>query len=343
MNIFIHGLNNNHVYTCIQPMADMQITIDKKKYILADNVIQQCPVWCKGIRSGREFVTKMEIPANKWTYAKNVDDVWVVADGKSKRHDKAIVRRKYLMECQPYVDEIKGVNVRDANGIEIAPPIICLEEEEMFDDEQGNALEIETRGVRECNGVYFRVNDVSDAFRIDSLRSVIINKNTHYVEHVDYKYFMRTTRGIAKKELYLTYRGFRRMIEVGRTNYSATMCKKMHDWLVQFDPNPDTDYGINMSDEKSNSLKGYLYCITSNVVNCVKMGCWRGSLDGLRARYITYYGSDLTMHCVETNNARQLESLCHREFIGYRVANELFEKEHLDKYIAFAKSHSHIQ
>jgi hypothetical protein len=209
-------------------MANIQITIDKKKYILADNVIRQCPVWCKGIRSGREFVARKEIPANKWTYAKNVDDVWVVADGSSKRHDKAIVRRKYLMECQPYVDEIKGVNVRDANGIEIAPPIICLEEEEMFDDEQGNVLEIETRGVRERNGVYFRVKDVAERFDVKNLANSLLHPDGGYATCTDYKYFMRThyenitkktdeKKMIVKKELFLTYGGLLRVLFVSRS------------------------------------------------------------------------------------------------------------------------------
>jgi hypothetical protein len=212
------------MYTFIQQMANIQITIDKKKYILADNVIRQCPVWCKGIRSGRDFVARKEIPANKWIYAKNVDDVWVVADGSSKRHDKAIVRRKYLMECQPYVDEIKGVNVRDANGIEIAPPVICLEEEEMFDDEQGNALEIETRGVRKCNGVYFRVKDVSKCFKIDSLYDTLIHAQTQYTEHVDYEYFIRQVpdpvgnkANKVTKEIFLTYEGMLRVLFISRS------------------------------------------------------------------------------------------------------------------------------
>ena len=47
--------------------------INKKNYILADNIIEQCPIWCKGIRNGREFVKKKAVDDKYFEYARFTD------------------------------------------------------------------------------------------------------------------------------------------------------------------------------------------------------------------------------------------------------------------------------
>lgn len=54
---------------------------------------------------------------------------------------------------------------------------------EKFKDDDNNIVEIETRGIREYDKIYFLVKDVSDGFGIDDLRGIIIHKNTTYTKN----------------------------------------------------------------------------------------------------------------------------------------------------------------
>ncbi len=62
-----------------------------------------------------------------------------------------MVRKIHLDKQDEYVNEIKGENVKDAKGIGKAPNVIHLDDEEKLIDNDGNVLEIETRGTREYN------------------------------------------------------------------------------------------------------------------------------------------------------------------------------------------------
>ena len=44
---------------------------------------------------------------------------------------------------------------------------------------------------------------------------------------------------------------------------------------------------------------GYVYCITSDIINFVKIGYWTSSLKSLRKRYVTCYGRNITVHSFE--------------------------------------------
>ena len=52
----------------------------------------------------------------------------------------------------------------DQEVIENAPPILELSDEEKFHDVDGNIIEIETRGKKERNEIYFKVKDVMTLF-----------------------------------------------------------------------------------------------------------------------------------------------------------------------------------
>ena len=108
--------------------------------------------------------------------------------------------------------------------IEEAPPIFELTDEEKFKDVNGNVLEIETRGERYEDKIYFSVKDVSVAFNMPNLKQSLLKKDRGYERNVDFKllnlkgsvdnvYREKTTN---KKRLYLTYTGLIRMLFVSR-------------------------------------------------------------------------------------------------------------------------------
>jgi hypothetical protein len=214
----------------------MAITINKRKYMQANDLIRKCPVWCRGIRNGREFINEKKVPAKYYVYARHDGDEWTITDGASRKCDKVLIRKLYLDRCDEYTNEINGVDVQDKDGIAKAPDIICLDDNEKFTDENGNVLEIETRGTRQIDGVYFKVKDVSRGFGVDDLYVTLIKKHTQYVEHNDYVYFIcpvldeihgKQTR--VQKELFLTYEGILRVLFISRSGNTRGFVK----WAVE--------------------------------------------------------------------------------------------------------------
>lgn len=79
---------------------------------------------------------------------------------------------------------------------------------------------------------------------------------------------------------------------------------------------------------------GYVYMATSPIVNAVKIGHWGGSIDKLRARYITPYGANLTLITTWVEDRKEAEAILHKRFSDHCITNELFEKEHIWYYLA---------
>ncbi|AUV58863.1 hypothetical protein [Bandra megavirus] len=104
----------------------------------------------------------------------------------------------------------------------MAPDIIDLKEKEKFHDDDGNIVNIETRGEREHDKCYFLVKDVAIGFGIKSLMTSLINNNTTYDINRDYKYFNcecinNVQKKTVKKQLFLTYYGVLRVLFVSRS------------------------------------------------------------------------------------------------------------------------------
>jgi hypothetical protein len=192
------------------------IYIDKFNYHLASEIIENTPIFSKGCRNAKEFLKKKNIPTDSYIFIREVDGVWTKSDGKSNKFDKVAIRRSYINENQEIQNELKGEIVKDENGIEKAPEILILDDSEKFHDEQGNVLEIETRGERQHDKIFFKVNDVANVFEMKNIYTTIIKDNTSYKEHTDYKYFIcnildkvqnKTNKKTVEKELFLTYEG----------------------------------------------------------------------------------------------------------------------------------------
>ena len=126
-------------------------------------------------------------------------------------------------------DENNDENDINNEDCENAPPEIYLEDGEKFKDVNGNIIEIETRGEKYEDKIFFKVKDVMKGFNMTNLHIHIIDKNSGYNKNIDYKYFfnrvtLRNTLTI-KKSLYLTYEGMLRVLFVSR-NENATKFRK---------------------------------------------------------------------------------------------------------------------
>jgi len=126
-------------------------------------------------------------------------------------------------------------DVKDDEVVEKAPLLLHLKDEEKFKDYDGNIIEIETRGERHEDKIYFKVKDVSNGFGMPNLNVVLLNKDKGYEKNIDYKNFIReirltkdepkTANKKFKTSLYLTYEGLLRVLFVSR-NKNATIFRK---------------------------------------------------------------------------------------------------------------------
>ena len=164
-------------------------------------------------------VSPIVVPvAHADTFGKKVED--------KKQSQEPPIKKKFKFRIidTPQIEDIEEDRKDDQPEIENAPPILELEDEEKFHDTDGNILEIEMRGERDRNKIYFKVKDVMKAFNMEYLDLIITRKESGYDIELHYKCFTRYTNCIsgknntkkAVKALYLTYTGLLRVLFVSR-------------------------------------------------------------------------------------------------------------------------------
>ena len=191
------------------------ITVNKQEYILSDELFIKAPVYCKLCRSARELIRKKKL--TEYIFCKLINNKWIVSDGKSYKFDKVFFKKTFS-DTIPEINEDKIII--DDDNIELAPNIIHLDDTEKFRDDKGETLDIETRGERKVDGIYFKVKDVMVGFKMDNLLTTIIHTiKSGYIEGIHYNYYnCKKTTNLQnktikiKKELFLTYEGILRVL-----------------------------------------------------------------------------------------------------------------------------------
>jgi hypothetical protein len=168
-------------------MEEIPIILNKKQYILGDILFTKAPIYCKMCRSTRDIIKRKNIDATNYIFARFVNDKWIIADGKCPKYDKILFTDIFMKT----IDELNGsANIKDDNNIEKAPNILELLNNEKFKDDNGNIIEIETRGDRKVDNIYFKVKDIMIGFEMENLQIVILNNNRDgYNEGIHYKFF----------------------------------------------------------------------------------------------------------------------------------------------------------
>jgi hypothetical protein len=325
----------------------ISINYKNNTYINADYILLNAPIYSKGLRSTRELIKKKCVEDVNYIFAREKNNEWIITDGKSAKVDMIFIDKTIINTIPELNNDDKII---DDNGIEKAPKIIRLNDNEKFHDEDGNIIEILTRGEREYDKIYFRVKDVASSFNILRLQDIVLDKNTKYIMNTHYKYFIskkhndintgsiNNDRIKIKKELYLTYKGFQRLIFLSKNACIKNNLYTMKKWLDNFDKKILNNYKVNIEDNIERNNTGYVYIVSSNLLNAVKIGMWRSNIESLYSRYITCYGNNIHIDYFLTNNVRELESKTHAYFKTYKITNELFDKNYCNKYIEFVKN-----
>jgi prophage antirepressor-like protein len=145
-----------------------------------------------------------------------------------QKKNEAIVANKKKEQVEHMTKERKDRKNYDESEITEAPPLLFLDDHEMFQDENGEPMDIEIRGEKTDEGVCFKALDTGKCFDINDINHTIINPKSDYVYGKHYKIFKVTTYSRnsqgdddvqnEKKVLYLTYNGVLKILFCSRGN-----------------------------------------------------------------------------------------------------------------------------
>jgi hypothetical protein len=233
-------------------------------------------------------------------------------------------------------EEEKQQDIEANENIEKAPPLLYLKNEEKFKDCDENIIEIETRGEKNRNKIYFKVKDIMTGFEMSNLDTTISHKKYGYEKNIHYKiFFVKNKNNTIIKSLYLTYYGFLKIILISRT-MSSFFLKNINILTKWLDNLINNKYYNNYILEKvSNDLSGVVYICSSPLVNAVKIGYWTGNITSLQSRYKMIYGKDVFLICKNVENAHDIEKQIHTEFKQFNISGELFQKDNIQLYIDY--------
>ena len=226
-----------------------KVIIDSQAYYSADDIKSKARVFAGSARNAREMIRQRKVPSDAYVYLRKqpATTTYKKTDG-SASQDRVYFTEdfaKTISELNPaatreqVVSSKPKVTSEEAIEQEKTPEIIELHDDEKFRDDEGNIIEIETRGERTYDGIYFRVKDVSSGFGIESLKTTLLKQDSGYKRKVDYKVFActevsnvyrkTTSTASARKFLFLTYTGLNRVLTVTRNSKTV----KFQKWALE--------------------------------------------------------------------------------------------------------------
>ena len=215
----------------------------------------------------RLIIKKRNIPSSEYVYANYLTKTkeWNLSDEGCKKAQLLFTKSwadasffnlnsntSVLLEPRENVNIEEPVNLTQQDDVELAPPILELEDFEKFRDCDGNIVEIEVRGEKDRNKIYFKVKDVMKAFDMPNLEISLRDERGNYKINIHYKkYFNRITQvqnlsTSIKKYLYLTYKGLIRVLFAS----NVVTAEKFQDWAE------DKLFTIQMGTQEKKEILG---------------------------------------------------------------------------------------
>lgn len=151
-----------------------------------------------------------------YIYVKRFKTNWIHCD--KEDHETVFINSKWIDETypQPYHLDYDDVDLVD------------LEEHEKFHDNKGNVVEIEVRGVKECDKCFFNVKDLEKGFNVKGIKRNVIDQRSGYELG---KHYIRIRKGgnSTISLVYLTYLGVLRVLIASHTK----LCDSFVNWTTK--------------------------------------------------------------------------------------------------------------
>ena len=149
-------------------------------------------------------------------------------------NDQLVEHAKYSRKFSKYfvlVSEVmKEFNdtTNETYKIKQAPAIIDDNGFSFFKDANGVEYNVEMRGERTKDGIYFKGKDLQSLFEMPNLCRSIVDKGHSFIQEIDYQWYA-THNSVAanNKELFITYKGLKKIIH----NATIGRAKEFADWI----------------------------------------------------------------------------------------------------------------
>ena len=247
-----------------------EISLGDVKYYNADDLRTYDSAYFHGCsRTVRKIIKKKTIDADKYVYATwSKKNGWTKSSNQAKPSNKAKLLflndwvTQTIPKMMPYSNErvtqtipkmMPDSNESKEEQYEYpkAPDLLYLEDSEKFTDNDGNVVDIETRGVRTPTGIYFLAKDVSTAFEMTGLVKTLKDIRCNYIIGVDYKIFINLNVGTSDsteqtKQLFVTYEGMIKILYSSRSDKAMTF----RSWATE------TLFTVQMGSEEDKEILG---------------------------------------------------------------------------------------
>lgn len=234
-----------------------EIECNGRMYYLESDLKELDKAYFYGCSKSRSIIAKKSIPDTEYVFALQTKKtgLWEVKNREYKPA-KLLISKTWADHNVPALrpplsltDAVETHHNREAisQDVQMAPPILELEDHEKFRDVEGNVLDIEVRGERHYKKCFFLVQDISSKCLIPHLRKTITdNRLASYVESIDYNYFICTDadnngNGSNRKMLFLTYEGLIKTLYVSRSPFA----RHFREWATE------KLFTIQMGDEEA--------------------------------------------------------------------------------------------
>ena len=211
------------------------IELGGKMFYNTEFVKQSCPAFFYGCaKTLRKIIEKKNIKNDEYTYATFAPKTnkWSVSNDNVKS-------AKLLLEKTWVENNVPGFGNNNITlDLEMAPPILELKDEEKFKDDKGNIVDIETRGIKTFDEIYFYGKDVEKMLNINDISSLLKHESSSYIVYKHYKKFYRPSpvnHGYKDNEsnnherIYLTYFGLVKMLITTQNRIAESFQK----WALQ--------------------------------------------------------------------------------------------------------------
>ena len=164
------------------------IELSGKMFYNTEFVKQSCPAFFYGCaKTLRKIIDKKKLTNEEYTFATYAPKTnkWSVSNDNVKS-------AKILLEKTWVETNIPGFGNNNVKlDLEMAPPLLELKDEEKFKDENGNIVEIETRGIKTVDGIYFYGKDVEKMLELECITDILHDPTSKYEVNIHYKNFIR--------------------------------------------------------------------------------------------------------------------------------------------------------
>ena len=249
------------------------ITIKNIEYYLADDIYKMEPhsfIGCS--KTSRDIIVKKKLKPEDYIYMKYIKSTneW--------SQSNSIYRLAKVLITKDWVHSNLIMFKTNKTDIDIklealkAPPLLVLSDSEKFVDVNNNIIDIEIRGTKNINDIYFNVKDIGDKFILSNIDNTLRHPDSNFKLNIHYKLFKRVTREIitpntnkkCQKELFLTFKGLTKLLYVSHSKNA----EHFQDWAN----NILFTVQLGTKEEKTKLFDKILGCDANTAKNVINIG-----------------------------------------------------------------------